>query len=315
MSITKIDFNNGEFKDRYLDENGEIFISESEYKKWFIGLFQEEKIEYPIKTKNKKLLDKFGNETQYDELKLYSYVRDATNLHNWYDILYEHTFKTVFYDFSDDEIKELKDLRFDVDYKGSVHENLKKFMNSDLIKYMKEESNKDVNEYFVKFTSTSTHLKKFYTKDDVDSLLIDLVKNDRTWLEIERGINVLCFREYHKADYERNEFRCFIYNKKLNAISQYITYCYYNHDKNKVINLIHKFIKKIKIPYDDCTVDILLENDECKIIEINSFGDDMGCGSCCFNWYIDHNILYGKFSEQPIIRIAADIKYNNEYLL
>ena len=109
-----------------------------------------------------------------------------------------------------------------------------------------------------------------------------------------------------------NEFRCFVYNSKLTAISQYITCAYVDHDKNNIRNKISKFINKLNIPYSDCTIDILLDNGKCLIVEINCFGIHNGVGSCCYNWHIDYNTLYSDGSYIDV-RIATDIKSNYEY--
>lgn len=312
MSITKYDCNDAEFEDMFL-KDGEIYVSEAYYNKWFIPLFENLNIPFPFKTKRNKILDVYGNETYLDETELFHYISSATDLHKWYDDFSDYTFKTVFYRFSDDEMIELREnLRFDIEYKGNVHKNLKDFMLNELEKSMEEETGYEVDNYFVKLTSVSNHQEKYYTIYDTDELLIDLVKGSRTWTELDRGINVLCFREYKNADYSKNEFRCFIYNSNLTAISQYIINEYINYDKNYIRKKISKFIKKINIPYFDCVIDILLENNKCTIVEIGRTGHNFGVGSCCFNWNIDRDILYSDGSF-VVVKLAIDVKNDYEY--
>lgn len=111
-----------------------------------------------------------------------------------------------------------------------------------------------------------------------------------------------------------HEFRCFVYNGQMTAISQYNHYCYFsylNENKNKLNEYKNCIIKywsnKIKpvIKHDKYVIDIAIldkcdqnltryGNDcdskyDCVVIELNPFVDTTG--SCLFDWKKDENIL------------------------
>lgn len=305
--MEKYEYNYAEYETPFFSEDGQLTLSKEMYGKWFKDVFASNCITYPPTIKDGKILDKDGKETYFNEHVLFYYIRDATNLHIWYDDYEEHTFKTVFYRFTPEEMDELKnDLRYDIEYVGEVHKRLQEFMLTYLEPEMNGLCNKEITKYFVKLTSMSNHSNKSYTVHNTNQILIDLVKGDRTFFELERGINTLCFREYSDADFEKNEFRCFVYNGKLTAISQYINNVNVKHNKVKIAKKIGKFIKNLGIGYPDCTIDVLFEKNKCTIVEINSFGKDMGVGPCCYNWEIDHEILYSN-GEEVVVRLAKDI--------
>eukprot|EP01091_Cochliopodium_minus_P011361 TRINITY_DN3192_c1_g1_i2.p1 TRINITY_DN3192_c1_g1~~TRINITY_DN3192_c1_g1_i2.p1 ORF type:complete len:208 (-),score=57.38 TRINITY_DN3192_c1_g1_i2:19-642(-) len=91
------------------------------------------------------------------------------------------------------------------------------------------------------------------------------------------------------------EFRCFVFKRKLNAISQY---CYYQHFPNLlkrkkevqfcIQNLFEEAIQKF--PFDNAIVDIFVddskENLRAEIIEINPWFNDTS--GCLFEWS-NHN--------------------------
>lgn len=101
------------------------------------------------------------------------------------------------------------------------------------------------------------------------------------------------------------EFRIFVYNKKITAISQQYLY-----EPNNTLlqnpTLLHSWLPKIcdyvnnvVIPKVDhlshYVLDIaLIDNDEVYFIEINPFGKEYSAGSALFHWIIDEDILYDK---------------------
>jgi len=113
-----------------------------------------------------------------------------------------------------------------------------------------------------------------------------------------------------------HEFRCFVYNRKLTAISQYQCYCVFpalkdeNHVK-ECRNVIVNFMETIKhiFPMDSFVIDlVVLPDPSCQVIELNPFGIDMSSGSGLFNWYKDYDLLYGKLDIHYVpIRILQSL--------
>ena len=110
---------------------------------------------------------------------------------------------------------------------------------------------------------------------------------------------------------EENEFRCFVRDGRLNAISQYLWFKNFdwfdNVDKqrllvpiaNKVQELIdNQLINVLPLKLNDFVLDIHVTiKDESKfvveIIELNSFGAQLAAGAGLFHWINDYNQLYG----------------------
>ena len=103
------------------------------------------------------------------------------------------------------------------------------------------------------------------------------------------------------------EFRVFVYNKEITAISQQFIY-----RKNKTLNdelsetigyQIQEFVYSKIIPnishISNYTIDLaILDNSDnvyIYFIELNSFGAEYAAGSALFHWIIDEQILYGKY--------------------
>ena len=106
---------------------------------------------------------------------------------------------------------------------------------------------------------------------------------------------------------EDREFRIFICNNNITAISQQNIYkrneylLKYNEEERNII--INNWINIIKNYFDDVikknithtnnyTIDlVLLDNNQPYFIEINSFGKDYAAGSALYHWIIDETIL------------------------
>lgn len=101
-----------------------------------------------------------------------------------------------------------------------------------------------------------------------------------------------------------NEFRIFVYNNKITAISQQDFYNDYSKifTENKIkenciiINNYFKlYIKNRLLDYNSYSYDFaILENNKPYFIEVNCFGKEYPAGSNLFDWVTDENILYGK---------------------
>jgi hypothetical protein len=98
------------------------------------------------------------------------------------------------------------------------------------------------------------------------------------------------------------EFRIFVYQNKITAISQQDIYTVNKLANDNLINgwvkiiqtYFNNFIKDKFIHIGNYSIDFaILENDIPYFIEINSFGSQYAAGSSLFHWIIDNDILYG----------------------
>jgi hypothetical protein len=92
-------------------------------------------------------------------------------------------------------------------------------------------------------------------------------------------------------DHLPNEYRCFVCNRKLNAVSGYKSI---NNEKEIRDFINSKTFQNIilSIPYSHAVVDCSIDstNFEVKIMEINPFSKRSSAVK--FSWVIDKNILY-----------------------
>ena len=109
-----------------------------------------------------------------------------------------------------------------------------------------------------------------------------------------------------------NEFRCFVLNDKITAMSQYRWFENFNwFDDPKKKNLLIPIVNKAQELIDNCikgkvgkdmkhyVMDIHIvaidDYDDCEVelIELNPFGAMYGSGTCLFHWIRDYDQLYG----------------------
>eukprot|EP01084_Bolivina_argentea_P190666 327577_1 len=119
----------------------------------------------------------------------------------------------------------------------------------------------------------------------------------------------------------KNEFRCFVRENKLRAISQYVWYkdCGWINKQNilnKMCVDVQMLANRITqhIGHDQYVLDIhvLFDKDneqeyKIEMIECNSFGAQLAAGAGCFHWIKDYNQLYGlrEYENQIEVRIVC----------
>ncbi len=221
---------------------------------------------------------------------------------NWYYDLSDLTFKSVLIDLSRDNIQSLISHRYD------DHILIEKIDSA--IKILT--SNTD-DKVFVKLFSVSPK-DEFSEPIDLTAknslqVLQLLTKSKRTFDSLQYNIKTgIMLRQYIPNLNSDNEFRLFIFGYNLRAISQYKCYDVIEKYQDPKIRLcIYQMICswwidiEKKITYSDCVIDIVfLENDEIKLIEINSYGPGLLAGSALYNWVYDYDILH--YSSKPDIR-------------
>lgn len=104
------------------------------------------------------------------------------------------------------------------------------------------------------------------------------------------------------------EFRVFVYEGKITAISQQNLYKENVHLHDNAIELVSKWCDLIcsyfdttikpKLQLDSYCIDFAILHDGSPyFIEINPFGKEYSSGSALFHWIHDENILYGKMNK------------------
>ena len=180
-------------------------------------------------------------------------------------------------------------------------QKIKNNYENNLIRYEKlYDLKKDSPQLKVLSFLRSNHLKSESAKDALKILLsserIHLGLND--WIK-EGGKEMLAIREYGQDLCDDLEFRAFIYNNELTAITQYDYYIKFEHiikNKDKYQQMINDYWNKnikniIKTP--NYSIDFaILNNNQVIAIEMSPFMKSTGPG--CLNWEVDHEeMMYG----------------------
>ena len=195
----------------------------------------------------------------------------------------------------------------------SDNDNNDRSNNSNMISFRKAELKPYPNNANTKLIAiANTPYLKIGNGQEAMSILLS---SERVYTDLHDWIRYgepeqLVFRVWENELSLDLEFRVFVYNNKITAISQYDHYGVYpylndNDDNNsgKHKYKIKKHLKELminkwkiidkKILQDNYVVDFgyLESKDEMIVIEISPFRQCTG--PACFNWKIDHDIMYG----------------------
>lgn len=225
---------------------------------YFIDYFIDNDISYKESDLNYYYSVKKSNLISWEILYLLKI--ESYSAYNWYPYVKKFTYYSEFI-----RIDKLSDLNFllkDVIFP--------KFIKLDTV------SSKDTN-----------HSGIFYNKEEVYNIFS---KSSR----IINTLNTKPISKYHylfirEPDFDiKKEYRCFIYNLKLTAVS--MDEKIKENEKQKLELFINEIITYL--PFHSAILDIKL-HPEPKLIEINNFGADSPAGAGNFNWKEDYFILYG----------------------
>jgi len=104
----------------------------------------------------------------------------------------------------------------------------------------------------------------------------------------------IILREW-KFIHPKDEFRAFVYNGHLTAVSQYIDVCFFE-ELEKHLGEIRRIISKYfymtllrKLPFQTCVLDLAVIDGACKVIECNPFF--IKTGAALFSWEADKALL------------------------
>ncbi|CAF2632589.1 unnamed protein product [Rotaria sp. Silwood2] len=163
-----------------------------------------------------------------------------------------------------------------------AYQNLCKEINGEWFRYWNLKLDEDPRLYFMRVENIEQLKLLFKTSDRIREDFQEIYSNGK--LILRKWINSI-----------GNEYRCFICNKKLNAVSSYNINQSIIKNEKKIKDLINSNLFKdiiYKIPYShavvDCSIDEISSN--VTIIEINPFSKRSSAGK--YSWTIDKNILY-----------------------
>jgi hypothetical protein len=183
----------------------------------------------------------------------------------------------------------------------------------DFYKTIKLFINESDVEYFIRLSSRSPKdvlggLRPCSNASDVIKTLVrsNRVSNDLLWYlnyEIETPL-YLHLIPWRQCKNEK-EFRCFVYKKKLVAVSHYyLLKQFYIQNNYGLVNEIDRVIDAIKneIVYDDYVIDIEIDEENIHIIEFNPYGKDGTTSASLFNWTKDEKILLNEDPKDICVR-------------
>ena len=114
-----------------------------------------------------------------------------------------------------------------------------------------------------------------------------------------------------------HEFRCYVSQGQLTAISQY--HCYHRFESlqqkehvlriREAIEQFHELVHSSLSGLPDYVMDVAVFSDySCQLIELNPFGQHMSSGSGLFHWVKDWDLLCGGLSRRrPAIRVLKEL--------
>jgi hypothetical protein len=180
----------------------------------------------------------------------------------------------------------------------------------------KERSNQEL----IVFTETMTQALQVTS----GRAAIDLLANsERILTDLNRALDFpnlwdmkLIVRLFQSIPYSM-EFRGFVYDKKLTALSQYDPYICFEELNNpktqrRIIRKIEAFFNEqvmARVPYEHYIIDFGIRNLKSKhaeivVVEINSF--EPSTGSSLFSWDEDLDLLKGD-SNEVVLRVVPSV--------
>lgn len=236
------------------------------------------------------------------------------NTNNWIDIFYNNFYKITIN--LEDWIKKARNNYL-------IQKKLGNIFNDDIDSLVKKIENK----HSEIFNGSNYHVRTDYHSlkgnplgirkyNNFRDIIIDSIKCSKSKYVFKNSDKIINFYliEWKIID-PIKEFRFFVFNSKLTAVSQGNIYQKNNWIDNK-INFLNKLnnyynyylLPKLKIFFknkniSECVIDVYYDNKNFHFIEINPFGKEYSSGSCLFDWIKDENILYGK-TNKIVFRIT-----------
>lgn len=196
---------------------------------------------------------------------------------------------------------------------------------------LKNDAGLNANEQMVAMTDAQM---KFLLCLDSDQVMNLLLSSERVYSDLLLALDChaadpndywntsVILREWQPALRQDMEFRVFVANGKVSAISQYNNYCQFDSltslSKEELQNLSDRIIDYVShlhpiIDKNSYILDIAVINENIAVIELNPF--DNTTGSCLYSWKTDHDLLHGLKDEKVVIKIRETPMENIQTLV
>ena len=172
------------------------------------------------------------------------------------------------------------------------------------------------DKYFIRLSGTSgKNEKSIESYDNVDDIIKHLTST-KLFVDQEYKLDkdsYLIMIKWNDRLNQRYEFRIFVVDNKITAVSQQYWQTLYQYSK-KELDIIEYALTNMafigKIPYHTFIGDVYIDIDTktCHLIECNPFGAYSGAGSGLFEWEKDYDLLYG-INNKPEFRYLSIINY------
>eukprot|EP01080_Neovahlkampfia_damariscottae_P003788 gene3788-6949_t len=182
-------------------------------------------------------------------------------------------------------------------------EKSKKIIDNEIQKMMKIDDKMELNSIGHALIIATNKMMKIENSRDAIELLI---KSSRVYEDLSKNISFgkehyqskLILREWipEVVDHPEMEFRCFVHEKNLHAVSQYFCDTVFpnllnqkEEIKKRLIKFYEEVVKDL-VPHKSFVVDFFVGKDKVYIIELNPF--HIGAGACLFSWQHDRHIFF-----------------------
>lgn len=172
----------------------------------------------------------------------------------------------------------------------------------------------DSNAKMIAYCSVQTSLLRCTTARQAMNLLLT---SERVHIDLNLALDCMqaskadkwstsiILREWNNKIRQEFEFRAFVNDGKLTAISQYNHYCKFDWSHINLedikTRIIAAFLKvHPHVGLNNYIIDFAVTADEVYVIELNPF--DKTTGACMYNWQVDSDLLHGRTSspETPL---------------
>lgn len=278
-----------------------------------------------IRGKFKYFLDKLPIDTTMNRDQLHTVEIDYSNMQRWYPYIEEYTAKTEFIHLTPAEIKIIRNMQTLCMARGfnttdyiefeDLMDRLRPYFDTHKHQFFKlsSVSPKDIRDVpcydeLVLYNRSQCTSKGQYRKLCVHSpeeciwLLLNSERLYATMKDRPFG-HYIVLREWVDADPEL-EFRCFIYDGQLTAISQYHSLTDFRFTSEQAIdygNMIRDFWNNSGIHdklltgtgVNEWVMDVVISNNSTiKVVELNGFGAHMITGSAQYCWKLDYDLIH-----------------------
>lgn len=259
----------------------------------------------------------FDNENKFLSIMYKCYI-DSFDYNIWYQHLVDNNITNIpegirMFKINDD----LKKLFADM-YDNNMQIN--NVMDNIHIQNLINNIAKDIDDgvkYFIRMSSTSGKNEKYVREFDNAFDIVAHIASVKLFVDQEfKRMNkesYLILMPWNSVIEPRYEFRIFVVNNKLVAVSQQNSkelYAYSSKELKRIEKALGNISFIVNGLYDTYVGDVYVDGDVCKLIEINPFGASSGAGAALFNWVTDYNLLHGLSENDNIeFRYLSIINY------